>query len=437
MFSHEKSQSRYCIIMVQDTRESEVMDLDIKRLQRTLDQLNEYGSEGEGINRLAYTEEEQEAKNFFMELCKKEGMTVRLDTAGNIIARREGENPSLPAVAFGSHIDTVYEGGKYDGAVGVVTALEIVRSLNDKEIKTEHPLEIISFACEESARFGYSTIGSKAMTGLLSGDYENLQDKKGVYLKEELSKYSLNMEEAKRPKEELEVFFEIHIEQGPLLEETGKKIGIVTGIAAPVRFKLLVSGLASHSGTTPMKYRKDALLGASEIALALEQAALEEEQHDTVATVGVCEVKPGAMNIVPGLVEMKIDIRGVSRESRSRVVEKLRLAVEQAEKKRGLSVSTALLAEEAPVEIEEKVVESLKETAERLNIPHLLMPSGAGHDAMNMAQLCPTGLLFIPSKDGLSHNPEEYSSIEDIGIGAQLLEEEVLKWAKVVKKAER
>ncbi|RNF39738.1 Zn-dependent hydrolase [Planococcus salinus] len=413
------------------------MDLDIKRLQTTLEQLNEYGNEGQGINRLAYTEEEQEAKNFFMELCKKEGMSVRLDTAGNIIARREGQDPSLPAVAFGSHIDTVYEGGKYDGAVGVVAALEVIRSLNDKKIKTAHPLEIISFACEESARFGYSTIGSKAMTGLLSGDYENLRDKDGVYLKEELSKYSLNLEEAKRPKEELEVFFEIHIEQGPALEETGKKIGIVTGIAAPTRFKLLVKGLASHSGTTPMKYRKDALLGASEIALALEEQAMEEEQYDTVATVGVCDVKPGAMNIVPGLVEMKVDIRGVSEESKARVIEKLQSAVEKAEAKRGLEITSTVLAEETPVQLEERVIDSLKETADKLGHSYLLMPSGAGHDAMNMAHLCPTGMLFIPSKDGLSHNPQEYSSIEDIGIGAELLEEEIMKWAKVVKEAER
>lgn len=408
-----------------------------ERLQKTLNELNEFGNKGVGINRLAYTDEEQRAKEFLIKLCQKEGMSVKVDSAGNVIARREGENPSLPAVAFGSHIDTVYEGGKFDGAIGVVSALEIIRSLNDRQIKTEHPLEIISFACEESARFGYSTIGSKAMAGLLNDDYENLKDKNGVYLKEELSKYSFKLEEAKRSKKEFQVFFEIHIEQGPVLEEQGKKLGIVTGIAGPTRYRLEIQGQASHSGTTPMKYRRDAFLGASEISLALESAALQEEDFGTVATVGVCEVKPGAMNVVPGLVELQIDIRGAAKDSKARVIEKLHRAIEEAERKRSLKISSLKTSDELPVKLADEVINSLKETAERLGYSHLLMPSGAGHDAMNMAQLCPAGMLFIPSRDGLSHNPQEFSSIEDIGIGAELLEEEVLKWAKVANEVER
>ncbi|MTD30706.1 M20 family metallo-hydrolase [Planomicrobium sp. YIM 101495] len=411
--------------------------MDIKRLEKTLNEINGFGDEGVGINRLAYSEEERAVKEFFAELCRKEGLDVREDPAGNIIARRGGENPSLPAVAFGSHLDTVYEGGKYDGALGVVSALEVIRSLNDRGIKTEHPLEIISFAGEESARFGFSTIGSKAMSGTLGLEYEELKDRDGVFLSEELLKYSLNLEGAERSGDDFAVFFEIHIEQGPVLEKQGKQLGIVTGIAGATRFHLTVQGQASHSGTTPMGYRKDAFLGAAEISLALESAAVEEQHYGTVATVGVCEVKPGAMNIVPGLAELKVDIRGISKESKDRVIEKMTFAIAEAEKKRGLAVSVVKTADELPVTLSAEVITSLKDSADKLQYSYELLPSGAGHDAMNMARLCPTGMIFIPSKEGLSHNPEEYSALEDIGAGAQLLEEEIIKWAKVVHEAKR
>ncbi|TWT06567.1 Zn-dependent hydrolase [Planococcus sp. CPCC 101016] len=407
------------------------------RIEKTLNEINKFGGSGVGINRLAYTEEEQQAKSYFVELCKKEGMKVKCDSAGNIIARREGANPSLPVIAFGSHLDTVYEGGKYDGAVGVVIALEIIRSLNEEELTTEHPLEIISFAGEESARFGYSTIGSKAMAGIVSKECEELKDNNNIFLKDELSKYSFNLAGAKRKKEEFKAFFEIHIEQGPILENENKSIAVVTGIAGPTRYKLKIEGQASHSGTTPMRYRKDAFLGAAEIALELETAAKKEEEHGTVATTGVCEVKPGAMNVVPGSVEMKIDIRGISSESKNRVINQLHAAIENVENSRNLKTTIEKIADENPILLNDEVIESLKDTAENLGYPPLLLPSGAGHDAMNMAKLCPTGLLFIPSKAGLSHHPQEYTSLEEIIIGAKILKEEVVKWAKIVEKAGR
>jgi len=415
--------------------------LDIKRIENTLKELNKFSDPGEGINRLAYTDVERRATQYIIDLCEQEGMKVNVDAVGNVIARREGTDPALPAVAFGSHIDSVYEAGAYDGTVGIVAALEVIRSLNDNDIETEHPLEVIVFACEESARFGFSTLGSKAMAGVLEKeDIADLKDKNGISIQGEFSKYSLNigeMKQAARSKEELKVFIELHIEQGPVLEKEGKQIGIVTGIAGPTRFKLQIQGEASHSGSTPMHYRKDAFLGAAEIALALEAVAQSEAPRGTVATVGVCDVKPGAMNIIPGMVEMKIDIRGTSVESKEVIIKALDNAIHQIKMQRELNINRTKMSDDKPINMDGSMIDSTKETCEKKGLSYRLMPSGAGHDAMNMAQLSPAALLFIPSKNGLSHNPEEYTSLDQIAVGTDLLKEEVLKWAQVSKKLVR
>lgn len=407
-----------------------------ERIERTLNEINAFGASEKGINRLAFTDIEQEAIKYLINLCEEEGMTVTIDAAGNMIARREGKNPELPVVAFGSHIDSVYEAGKYDGTVGVVTALEVIRSLNEQNVETEHPLEIISFACEESARFNFATLGSKAMAGVLNKDeIIQLKDKNGLFLRDEMSKYSLNIdaiEEAKRNSDEFKVFLEVHVEQGPVLEIDHKQIGIVTGIAAPTRYKLDIVGQAAHSGSTPMDYRKDAFMGAAEIALALEAAAMKEAVNGTVATVGVCTVYPGAMNVVPGNTGMKIDIRGISATSKGKVVDSLLRSIQDIEEKRDLKIKATRISEDQPIKMDARVISSLEETCTEMGLNYVLMPSGAGHDAMHMARLCPTGLFFIPSKDGISHNPAEFTTQEQILLGAQLLEREVLKWAVVV-----
>lgn len=411
--------------------------MSLTRIEQTLTKISEFSDPGKGMNRLAYSDVERKAMHYVMELCKGEGMQVRLDAVGNLIARREGTNPNLPAVAFGSHIDTVYEAGKYDGTLGVIAALEIIRRFNDKEIETEHPLELIAFTCEESARFNFSTLGSKAVAGSLEKeDILNLQDKNGLFLRDEFTKNSLSVddiEKAKRDGKDFKVFFELHIEQGPVLEKEGKQIGVVTAIAAPARFRLQIAGEASHSGTTPMNYRKDAFLGAAEIALALEDAAILEEVNGTVATIGVCDIFPSAMNTVPGAAELKIDIRSTSAISREKVIEQLKVAIARAQEKRGLQIDYTQLSNEPPIRMDQAVVTGLQETCEANGMSYKLMPSGAGHDAMNMAQLCPVGMIFIPSKNGLSHNPEEYSSLEQIAVGIDLLEKEVLKWAVISK----
>ncbi|GGP11099.1 Zn-dependent hydrolase [Oceanobacillus neutriphilus] len=254
--------------------------MDFKRMEQTLKNINSFSEAGEGINRLAYTDVERQAAAEIGRICELEGMAVKFDSVGNLIAKREGMNPELPAVAFGSHIDSVYEAGAYDGALGVAVAIEIIRSMNEANIQTEHPLELIVFACEESARFSFSTLGSKAIAGLLKKeDIADLQDKDGIFLRDAFKKHGLHLDKlsgAKQRNGAYKAFFELHVEQGPVLEEKNIPIGIVTGIAGATRFQLNIEGEASHSGTTPMSYRRDAFLGAAEIALAIEKAAKAE-----------------------------------------------------------------------------------------------------------------------------------------------------------------
>ncbi|MNW25451.1 putative hydrolase [compost metagenome] len=404
----------------------------LERLTQTLQDINRFGCTDKGMNRLAYSTVEREAIEYVSGLCRSEGMSVRTDSFGNVIARREGLNPEAPIVAFGSHLDTVINGGRYDGALGVAAALEVIRSLNDRMICTQHPVELIIFACEESSRFGVSTIGSKAMTGLLNLEHvASLHDAQGLSFIEVLQECSLDMsvELARRQARELKVFLELHIEQGPVLETEGIEIGIVSGIAAPSRFTIAVQGHAAHSGTTPMGSRQDAFLSAAEIALELERAAKAEEQYGTVATVGVCEVKPGAMNVIPDHAEMKLDIRGTSVPSRDRVISRLMSSVERMERERHCTITVHKLSDEKPVLLDQEMMASLRESCEEGSLSYKVMSSGAGHDAMNMARLCPTGLIFVPSRNGLSHHPDEFTSPEHIAAGAVLLEREVLKWA--------
>jgi hydantoinase/carbamoylase family amidase len=412
-----------------------VKTMNLKRVEQTLNEINQFGRIDNGVTRLAFTNQEKQATEYFINHCEREGLQVRVDECGNVIARREGLNPGSPVVAVGSHLDTVGGGGRFDGTLGVVAGLEVVRSLNDQGIVTKHPIEIISFACEESARFGVSTIGSKAMTGLLSKDeISNLIDKEGMPIREAFSNRGLDftiVDQAARRRGELKAFFELHVEQGPLLEKENKQIGIATAISSPTRLEVKVKGKSSHSGTTSMNLRKDALLGASEICLALEQSAKKEAHNGTVATTGVFEVKTGAMNVVPGDVEMKIDIRSTSMKSKQKVVKKLLETFDAVIGKRGLSVTWNLLSDEEPVPLDKEISTGLSKMCDRLGVSSILMPSGAGHDAMNMAKICPTGLIFVPSVDGLSHHADEYTAIEDIGVGVKLLEEAVLKWAIV------
>jgi N-carbamoyl-L-amino-acid hydrolase len=361
------------------------------------------------------------------------GLEVSIDAFGNMRGRRAGTE-DLPAVMIGSHLDTVPEGGNYDGVVGVLAGLEVVRMMNDCGLETKRPLEIINFSAEESSRFGMATMGSKALAGKLDVDtLKRLIDKDGVSLYETLKSCGYAADEIASARIEpgsIHAFLEMHIEQGPVLENSNCPLGIVSAIAAPTRFKVTVEGRADHSGNTPMTMRRDALAGASELVLGVERITGSESGEKTVGTVGYQYVTPGAMNVVPGKVELGIDIRDVVMADKNKAVEAVIALMAEIAERRNLQIAWQQLSNDEPVTLSQRVIDLLRETAAENGLASMVMPSGAGHDAMNMAKLADTGMIFIPSIDGISHNIAEKSRIEDICTGTDLLAQTVVKLAR-------
>ncbi|MDO4430554.1 MAG: Zn-dependent hydrolase [Lonepinella koalarum] len=412
------------------------MSINLSRVQHIIDTLADM-SEMEGeLTRLAFTPKDEAAHDYLISLCENYDLQIRRDAIGNLFIRKAGVEDHLPAVAFGSHIDTVVNAGKYDGPLGSIGGLEILFQLCEQGQKTRYPLELIIFTCEESSRFNYATLGSKLMCGITNKQkLSSLRDKQGKGLAEALTDIGLNFDQAdsvKRRPEEFKCFVELHIEQGPRLENEQKTIGVVTGIAAPIRCIVKIQGQADHSGATAMHYRHDALLGGAELALAVEQAAIEAG-HSTVATVGNLTAKPGVMNVVPGYCELLVDIRGIHVEARESVFTKLQQKIDQVAEKRGLQIELQLLSKDTPIVLPNEMIESIRQASETLGYSYEIMPSGAGHDAMHMATYCPTGMIFVPSQQGISHNPLEFTEWKDVQAGIEVLQKVVLTQAELVK----
>ena len=409
------------------------MRVKAERIQNDLENLSRFGGlEGGGISRLAFTSADREARDYLRDSLALQGLGTVQDAMGNMRARRHGTRDLAP-VMIGSHLDSVPSGGCYDGAVGIVAALEVIRVLDDLGIETRRPIEVINFSAEESSRFGASTLGSKAMTGHLSQEHLHMyKDKDGVSLYEAMKLFGLNpdgLESVRIQPGDVYAFIEMHIEQGRVLESFGIPLGIVTSIAAPTRIRVFVIGRADHSGATPMDLRADALTAASEIILGVERIASVEAGPHTVGTVGYANAQPGVLNVIPGKVELGIDIRDIDKDSKDLAVRKIISLLEYVGNNRGVKVDYRILADEPPVTLSGKIIGTLEEAAQALGYPYRLMPIGAGHDAMYMAEVAETGMLFVPSRDGISHNVAEYTDVEDIARGAELLLEAVLHLA--------
>ena len=411
------------------------MSINMARVKEILQHLATLSSVENEITRLAFTAKDIEARDYLLQFLQQYHLDIRIDPIGNVIIRRQGVENHLPAVAFGSHIDTVINAGSLDGTLGSVAGLEILLQLCEQNQQTRYPLEFIIFTCEESSRFNYATLGSKIMCGITNqAGLSQLKDKQGNGLQQALQDIGLDfskVDQAKRNANEFKCFFELHIEQGPRLENEHKTIGIVTGIAAPIRCIVKIKGQADHSGATAMHYRHDALLGAAELALALEQAAIKAG-HSTVATAGNLTAKPGVMNVVPGYAELLVDIRGTHIDARDSVFEDLQQQIQRVAAERGLEIELQLISKDKPVQLDAQMVELLTNITQNLGYSYEVMPSGAGHDAMHLATLCPTGMIFVPSHLGISHNPLEFTSWEDIEAGIRVLQQAILKQADVV-----
>lgn len=390
------------------------------------DELSRFGAGERGVSRLVFSEADCAANAFFAEQMREAGLAVRMDAWGNIIGRLEGEDPDAPAVATGSHLDTVPEGGNYDGGVGCVAGLGALMRLKARG-PLRHPLELIVFRGEESSRFSIHTMGSKVMSGLVGANgWRDVHDQAGLPLAEILAARALDLArlpEAARKPGELKAFVEVHIEQCFVLEQAGIPIGVVEAIAAPIRLKCTVEGVASHSGATPMGKRRDALVTAAHLVLAVEAEATKRADRRIVGTVGVLKAYPGALNVVPGRVELWVDVRGIDAESLSEATVAVTEAAQRIADREGTRILVERVTADAPVPMDATIIAAIETACRRLDVPYLRMPSGAGHDAMNMARIAAAGMIFIPCRRGVSHNPDEYASPADIVRGMDVLTE--------------
>ncbi len=396
-----------------------------ERLQKDFDAMAQLTGLGEGVNRLAFTDADWKGRQYIIDCMNDAGLDVEIDGFGNVIGYKVGTNPDLPVVMVGSHTDSVPNGGNYDGVVGVLSAIEAVRSMIDDGFEQEHTIAVVDFMCEESSRFGAATLGSKAMRGKLTvNDLHRLVDTQGITLYDVLKGRNLNPDaiESIAYKRPVKAFIEIHIEQGKVLEHEQKQIGIVSGIAGPERFYVTIRGNADHSGATPMNLRHDALCGASKIILGIEEVTSMQGEPPVVSTVGIAEVMPGAMNVIPGAVKLGVDIRSISKVARDSVVFLIKELIDVIAEKRGLSYTIEPISKDHPVSMHPLMVKEIERAVTSLQLEYMIMPSGAGHDAMHWAEVAPTGMIFIPCRDGISHNPAEFAAMDDIVAGAEVLE---------------
>lgn len=370
-----------------------------------------------GVKRIAYSKEDVEARNLVQQWMKDLEMEIAIDAAGNIIGKYLGKNPLASAIATGSHIDTVPCGGHYDGAYGVLAGLEVVRVLKENQIKLERPIEVIVFTDEEG-----SMIGSKAISGRVVGDPEYYRRPDGTDIQTCLAKIGGDwhrLSQARRSTGDVSAFVELHVEQGPVLESMQKQIGVVEGIVGQRRFQITVKGSANHAGTTPMSMRCDALVAASQVVLAVNQIGNTPGQQ--VATVGKMEVKPNAANVVPGWVEMSLDIRDLSSLHIDSLLSQLRTHLEEIAVATNTQIRLNPCLHNEPALAEPYIQKAIALSCEQLNLSYTYLPSRASHDAQEMAQLADMGMIFVPSEMGVSHDASEYTSPEQCVQGANIL----------------
>ena len=395
------------------------------RIESRIFELAKFGVDDKGRGyRVAYTKGDIEGRAWFMDLMKKAGLNPTIDTAGNIIGKRKGKNPSLKPIGFGSHIDMVPDGGNYDGTLGSISALEVIEILNENNMVTAHPLEVIIFANEEGG-----TIGSKAMThgltreGLQQKSQSGLTHAEGI---KALGGNPDNIQSCLRNKGDFSAWVELHIEQGGILEREKIQIGVVEGIVGIVHWEVIVEGFANHAGATPMNLRQDALLAASQFIIAVNEV-INSVKGSQVGTVGKIAVQPGAYNVIPGKVELGLEIRDVDADK----IEMLFAAIEKRAATIAIDSKTSIRFlrqpnESKPALTDKKLQQIINTNAKALGFSTKFMQSGAGHDSQHMADIVPAAMIFIPSVAGISHSPKEFSTATDMANGANVLLQTIL-----------
>ncbi len=406
------------------------MKTKLDRIKSDIENLSKFNkTPGQGLTRMSFTDEDRGAREYIKEQMKSSGLKVYEDAAGTIVGRLEGSLEDGEIVMIGSHYDSVKNGGNFDGPAGVVTALEIARVMKENNLKPKYPVEFIAMIEEEGGRFGGGLFASRAMVGKVSREsLDNYKDSDGISIASAMKDFGFDpdkIEEARRRPEDLKAFLELHIEQGPILENNKKEIGIVEYIVGINQIEVIVSGRPDHAGTTPMTMRSDALDAASKVISSISDFA-KEAGEGTVATVGVLEIKPGAANIVPGQVKFSVDIRSKKDECIEEVREKIESSLKDICKLKGTEYSIEDKMRVLPIELSKEIISKLNKYSDDLGFKSQTMLSGAGHDAMVMAGITDVGLVFVPSKGGRSHCPEEWTDYEDLQKGVEILCETII-----------
>ncbi len=381
-----------------------------------------------GNNRQALTDDDRKGRDLFKKWCEAADMTVSTDTMGNMFARRSGKDQTLSPVLAGSHLDTQPTGGRFDGVFGVLAALEAVQTMNDLGIQTERPIEVVNWTNEEGSRFGPPMMGSAVFSGALrEADAKATKDQDGFTMGEALKEinYAGKDPTQSRP---VHAFIECHIEQGPYLEREDKAIGVVTGVQAMRWYKARVLGEARHAGTTPPSSRKDALTAAAKLVLKIDEI-MQQRGDAGRCTVGILQAFPGSPNVCPDRVEFTVDMRNPTSEELNKMDRELRRAAEDLYIDTGCGVEIEEIWFSEPVHFDQTCIDAIRRGANEHDHPWRDIMSGAGHDAVNMARIAPSAMIFIPCKDGISHNEAEYSSPEAIAAGADVLLSTLLELA--------
>lgn len=393
--------------------------IDRSRLESTLLTLGEIGRNPEtgGVNRTAFSPADFEARRWFVSKLESAGLTVQIDPIGNIVGILPGTDPGKSSLVIGSHLDSVPEGGRFDGALGLMIALELVHAMSDLNISLEHPLEIVSFSDEEGG-----LVGSRGWIGTLEeADMARVYD--GRTLRQVLREMDLDPEaidQAQRAEGEIAAYLEVHIEQGRVLEREGLQVGVVEGIVALEEYEITVTGVANHAGTTRMPDRRDPMAAAARMITCVREEVLGLGGN-LVGTVGRLEMEPGAPNVIPSTVRFTIDIRDPSRLVLERALDNLHEQFNAIALQEGVEVAWRTMAQIPAAPADQRVMQAILDAAARYGYSHKVMPSGAGHDAQSVAAIAPMGMIFAPSVGGLSHTPAEFTRIEDAVASADVL----------------
>jgi ureidoglycolate amidohydrolase len=387
---------------------------------------------GTAVTRIVFSPDDLRARAWLKELATNEGLQVREDAVGNTFFRWSGTQPDLPPVATGSHIDAIPHAGMYDGTVGVLGGLEAIRALKRSGLQPRRSIELVMFTAEEPTRFGIGCLGSRLLSGTLaSGRADTLTDKQEATLASVRTAAGFigPLSTVRVSPNQYHACLELHIEQGPLLEREGIPIGIVTNIAAPAGYRFTITGFGGHAGALLMPDRRDALCAAAELTLSVEKHTLATGAIDTVATVGTCDVHPGAVNSVPSRVVLQLDIRDTDPDRREAVMQSIRRDCDDLRRRRNVSITEELVNADAPAQSSPHILQLLEETCTEQGIPYKKMVSRAYHDSSFMARIAPIAMIFIPCRDGVSHRPDEYAAPADIVRGAHLLASVLAKLA--------